>query len=100
MPPRKSPGSSNCIASLAPDRSTPSDEPWRILMPNAPEHHPWSGLAGPSVHGHNAAQLQDSKIFAFNDQAMEHPPLYPVVSAAKSTTQPIRHFHHLRLRSP
>src|SRR6266516_4493944 len=73
MPPRKSPGSSKCMTIFAPDRSTPSESPSVASMPNTPEHHSWSGLAGPNTQGHSAAQLHDSRRFTFMVQAMSTP---------------------------
>src|SRR5688572_28811873 len=73
MPLRKSPGSSKCMTSFAPDRSTPSESPSVTWMPNTPEHQPWSGLAGPKIHGHIAAQLHDSSRSTFKVHAITGP---------------------------
>src|SRR5262245_34864561 len=75
LPPKKLPGHSAASAALQPLTSSPSTAPCLISNTSAPEHQPWSGsVSGPSQHGHNALQLQNSIMFADMFQAICVPP--------------------------
>src|SRR5919112_2008920 len=59
LPLKKSDGKSILMTAL-PRRLTPSESPSWTSKIKHPEHHPWSGSAGPTQHGHHILQLQCS----------------------------------------